>query len=60
VPASAITATSYENDDIFERVTDKSYRESWGYKTPKTVRYQGPEALPPDAKTGTSKDDTTN
>lgn len=44
VPASAITATSYENDDIFERVTDKSYRESWGYKTPKTVRYSGPES----------------
>jgi ring-1,2-phenylacetyl-CoA epoxidase subunit PaaB len=38
VPAEAITATDYENDDIFERGTDKSYRESWGYKTPKTVR----------------------
>lgn len=37
VPASSITATSYENEDIFERVTDKSYRESWGYKTPKTI-----------------------
>src|SRR3972149_1734408 len=37
VPAEAILATDYENDDIFERATDKSYRESWGYKTPKTV-----------------------
>jgi ring-1,2-phenylacetyl-CoA epoxidase subunit PaaB len=38
VPVEAILATAYENDDIFERGTDKSYRESWGYKTPKTVR----------------------
>ena len=52
VPATAITATSYENDDIFERVTDKSYRESWGYKTPKTVRYEG-------AKPPTDSDQTT-
>ncbi len=37
VPAEAILATAYENDDIFERGTDKSYRESWGYKTPKTI-----------------------
>ncbi len=38
VPADAITASKYEDDDIFERGTDKSYRESWGYKTPKTVK----------------------
>ena len=38
VPAEAITATRYEDDDMFERGTDKSYRESWGYKTPKTIR----------------------
>ena len=38
VPAEAITATDYEDADIFERATDKSYRESWGYTTPKTVR----------------------
>lgn len=44
VPVSAITATAYENDDIFERATDKSYRESWGYKTPKTVAKGGQEA----------------
>ena len=44
VPAEAILATAYENDDIFERATDKSYRESWGYKTPKTVHYGGTEA----------------
>ena len=60
VPATAITATSYENDDIFERVTDKSYRESWGYKTPRTVRYQGTETLPPDEGKGTGKDDAMN
>ncbi len=44
VPATAIVATAYENDDIFERATDKSYRESWGYKTPKTVRMSDQEA----------------
>ena len=38
VPAEAIIATEYADDDIFERATDKSYRESWGYKTPRTVR----------------------
>ena len=40
VPAEAILATAYENDDIFERGTDKSYRESWGYKTPKTISHE--------------------
>jgi ring-1,2-phenylacetyl-CoA epoxidase subunit PaaB len=38
VPAAAITATDYAEDEIFDRATDKSYRESWGYKTPKTVK----------------------
>lgn len=38
VPAEAITASKYEDDDIFTRGTDKSYRESWGYVTPKTIR----------------------
>jgi len=37
VPATAITATPYEDSDMFDRATDKSYRESWGYLTPKTV-----------------------
>lgn len=37
VPEGAITASRYEDSDIFERATDKSYRESWGYKTPKTI-----------------------
>lgn len=45
VPAEAITATAYEDDDLFERATDKSYRESWGYKTPKTVRSEGASEL---------------
>ena len=43
VPAEAILATAYENDDIFERGTDKSYRESWGYKTPKTTSHGATE-----------------
>ena len=38
VPADAITASKYEDADMFEHQTDKSYRESWGYVTPKTVR----------------------
>lgn len=38
VPVNAISASSYDDADMFERATDKSYRESWGYKTPKTIR----------------------
>ncbi|MFQ5413940.1 MAG: 1,2-phenylacetyl-CoA epoxidase subunit B [Phycisphaerae bacterium] len=38
VPAAAITASPYDDADMFEHVTDKSYRESWGYRTPKTIR----------------------
>lgn len=38
VPIEAITATEYADADMFERHTDKSYRESWGYKTPKTTQ----------------------
>lgn len=38
VPAEAITASKYEDDDIFLGGIDKSYRESWGYVTPKTIR----------------------
>lgn len=41
VPREAIFQTDYQDDDIFERGTDKSYREAWGYKTPKTVRVKG-------------------
>jgi len=44
VPIEAIVATPYEDDEIFERATDKSYRESWGYKTPKTIHTEGTEA----------------
>lgn len=44
VPASAITASEYEDADMFLHETDKSYRETWGYKTPKTVRITEPEA----------------
>ena len=38
VSATAILATEYLDEDIFDKATDKSYRESWGYKTPKTIR----------------------
>jgi phenylacetate-CoA oxygenase PaaH subunit len=38
VPAEVITATRCEDSDIFDRFCDRSYRESWGYRTPKTVR----------------------
>lgn len=44
VPAEAITATAYEDADMFQRFTDKSYRESWGYKTPRNVQAKKPEA----------------
>lgn len=40
VPAEAIYASDYEDADMFEHMTDKSYRESWGYKTPKTTTRQ--------------------
>ena len=32
VPASCIFATSYEDSDIFQQGSDKSYREVWGYR----------------------------
>jgi ring-1,2-phenylacetyl-CoA epoxidase subunit PaaB len=32
VRTSAITATSYDDADMFEPATDKSYREAFGYK----------------------------
>lgn len=32
VPTSAISATPYEDADMFEPATDKSYREAFGYK----------------------------
>lgn len=44
VPVEAIWATEYEDADMFERFTDKSYRESWGYPAPKTVRITDREA----------------
>lgn len=43
VPHEAITATDYEDSDMFDRATDKSYRESWGYRSPKTLRRGEPE-----------------
>ncbi len=40
VPADAITATAYDDVDIFEHGTDKSYREAYGYETTRRVRAQ--------------------
>jgi ring-1,2-phenylacetyl-CoA epoxidase subunit PaaB len=41
VPASAISATPYDDADIFEQGTDKSYREAFGYETTKRARALG-------------------
>lgn len=41
VPAEAIVATSYEDADIFEHATDKSYREAFGYETTKRAKAAG-------------------
>lgn len=38
VQTSAIHATQYEDADIFEHGTDKSYREAFGYKVRERVR----------------------
>ena len=44
VPAEAIMATAYEDADIFEHGTDKSYREAFGYQTTKRAREIGDES----------------
>jgi ring-1,2-phenylacetyl-CoA epoxidase subunit PaaB len=41
VPGDAIIATSYDDADIFEHGTDKSYREAFGYETTKRARAIG-------------------
>jgi len=41
VPTDAITATAYEDADIFQPGTDKSYREAFGYETTKRARAIG-------------------
>lgn len=41
VPAEAIVATAYEDADIFEHATDKSYREAFGYETTKRAKAAG-------------------
>jgi len=35
VPTDAIKATPYEDSDMFDHGTDKSYREAFGYETTK-------------------------
>lgn len=37
-PARCITSTPIEDADVFEHVTDRSYREAYGYKVAKKVR----------------------
>lgn len=41
VPADAIIATQYEDADLFEHGTDKSYREAFGYETTKRAKAVG-------------------
>jgi len=41
VAAEDITATPYEDADIFEHGTDKSYREAFGYQTTKRAKAVG-------------------
>jgi ring-1,2-phenylacetyl-CoA epoxidase subunit PaaB len=47
VPVEAVSSTRCEDSDVFERYCDKSYRESWGYKTPKTVASGSHDATEP-------------
>src|SRR5438128_226558 len=41
VPVEAITASMYEDADMFQHGTDKSYREAFGYETTKRAREIG-------------------
>jgi ring-1,2-phenylacetyl-CoA epoxidase subunit PaaB len=41
VPIGAISATSYDDADIFQHGSDKSYREAYGYETTKRARSLG-------------------
>jgi ring-1,2-phenylacetyl-CoA epoxidase subunit PaaB len=41
VPAGAISATEYEDADMFQHGVDKSYREAFGYETTKKARAIG-------------------
>jgi ring-1,2-phenylacetyl-CoA epoxidase subunit PaaB len=41
VPEGAIAATAYEDADIFDHGTDKSYREAFGYETTRRARAVG-------------------
>lgn len=38
VPTSAIHATEYEDADMFEPATDRSYREAFGYKNKEIIQ----------------------
>ncbi|MBX3395664.1 MAG: 1,2-phenylacetyl-CoA epoxidase subunit B [Phycisphaerae bacterium] len=44
VPSDAITETPYEDADMFEHGTDKSYREAFGYETTKRAKAVGDAA----------------
>ncbi len=41
VPAEAISATEYDDADMFRPGTDKSYREAYGYETTKRAKAVG-------------------
>ncbi len=41
VAEDAITATDYDDSDIFEHGTDKSYREAFGYETTRRAKAVG-------------------
>ncbi len=44
VPMEAIVSTPYEDADMFEHGTDKSYREAFGYETTKRAKAVGDTA----------------
>ncbi len=41
VPTEAIISTEYEDADLFQPGTDKSYREAFGYETTKRAKMVG-------------------
>ncbi len=47
VPADAIVQTDYQDVDIFDHGTDKTYREAYGYETMTRVREQTGKRVKP-------------
>ena len=44
VPVEAVVSTDYEDADLFQPGTDKSYREAFGYETTKRAKAAGDAA----------------